>query len=888
MRLVSVSVEGVGKFRSPVHISNMAPGVNVLMAENEAGKSTIFRAIRTCIFDRHSSTKKSIEELATKDAALPLAVTVEFEQAGHIYEIKKSFLRSTSARLSRDKIEIARGAQADEQVWELLGVAQGGGKSVDEAVFGILWVGQAQSFTLPEPSEAATSAMNAAIQAEVGTLVGGERARRALGSVKDELDKLVTEKRQARKHGDLFKAEQEEQRLASALREAEAALAELDDKIETLGTKRADRKRLSDPQEAQRIAEELEKAKALLKSGEETRSRLKQHESEEQLALSLLQAAKTSLLELEERAHRIDDRRKQAALLEESLAGLEAKEKSVSARIASLIDDQQQASRKLAEIEAREIVLRKAESALAARSSKDELQKRLALFTDLEQRTLANNTSLAANKATAKAIAALDEIEREFEKLNARLEASAAQVSIDLIDQKINATLNGEKIGGSAARSVIDPLNLEFPGIASVKISPPATTLATAASKRDELTQTLRQLLNACGVANAPALRAAFTARQTLESQSKQLDAEKLGLGIKEQTLGLAIERTKSELARLDDQLKSVLAAIEGVFTQDLASAELERLAQARSTIGQRRLEIESSLGAANEQSGKLAKEIGEKRGSLQALLGQLKTDQAALPDDKRDTLLQEAKAQCEEKQQSHRAKAAFLEAQRKQAPTEDELDSLRNRVDRYQSSLANRREALAQLDTLIANLEGRIQEAGGDGLGEKTAALREEVDLAKRELQRQQAHVATLTLLRDVIEQSYHERREQLNAPLRRYLRPFLNDLFPRAEVDLGEGFVIENITRHGPGPEHFERLSDGTQEQIAVLVRLAMGAMLADQGREVPVILDDALVFSDDARIEQMFDALNRAGQKQQVIVLTCRAKAFSLLGGRQLSIT
>ena len=52
-------------------------------------------------------------------------------------------------------------------------------------------------------------------------------------------------------------------------------------------------------------------------------------------------------------------------------------------------------------------------------------------------------------------------------------------------------------------------------------------------------------------------------------------------------------------------------------------------------------------------------------------------------------------------------------------------------------------------------------------------------------------------------------------------------------------------------------------------LLVRLAMGAMICERGEPVPIILDDALVFSDDDRIEQMFDALNRAGQKQQVIV-------------------
>ncbi len=69
---------------------------------------------------------------------------------------------------------------------------------------------------------------------------------------------------------------------------------------------------------------------------------------------------------------------------------------------------------------------------------------------------------------------------------------------------------------------------------------------------------------------------------------------------------------------------------------------------------------------------------------------------------------------------------------------------------------------------------------------------------------------------------------------------------------------------------------------------IGFAMGAMICDRGQPVPIILDDALVFSDDDRIEQMFDALNRAGLKQQLIVLTCRTRAFALLGGQQLSIT
>ena len=119
----------------------------------------------------------------------------------------------------------------------------------------------------------------------------------------------------------------------------------------------------------------------------------------------------------------------------------------------------------------------------------------------------------------------------------------------------------------------------------------------------------------------------------------------------------------------------------------------------------------------------------------------------------------------------------------------------------------------------------------------------------------------------------------------MRRHLRPFLHDLFPGAELELGDGFAITAIKRQRT--EAFGRLSDGTQEQIAVLVRLAMGAILAEQGEATPIILDDALVYCDDDRIERMFDALSRAGKNQQIIVLTCRLRSFSPLGGQTLRV-
>jgi hypothetical protein len=120
--------------------------------------------------------------------------------------------------------------------------------------------------------------------------------------------------------------------------------------------------------------------------------------------------------------------------------------------------------------------------------------------------------------------------------------------------------------------------------------------------------------------------------------------------------------------------------------------------------------------------------------------------------------------------------------------------------------------------------------------------------------------------------------------APVLARLGPYLDLVFPDAAIALGAGYGVEGLLR-GSEQEAFRRLSDGTREQIAVLVRLAFARLLADQGLGVPLLLDDALVYSDDRRIADMHRALEAAARVHQVIVLTCREQSFAGLRGERV---
>ena len=62
---------------------------------------------------------------------------------------------------------------------------------------------------------------------------------------------------------------------------------------------------------------------------------------------------------------------------------------------------------------------------------------------------------------------------------------------------------------------------------------------------------------------------------------------------------------------------------------------------------------------------------------------------------------------------------------------------------------------------------------------------------------------------------------------------------------------------------------------------VRAAFADLLRGQGQPAPVILDDALVYSDGERFDAMLRLLQKAAQHTQILVLTCRERDYQLLG-------
>jgi uncharacterized protein YhaN len=212
------------------------------------------------------------------------------------------------------------------------------------------------------------------------------------------------------------------------------------------------------------------------------------------------------------------------------------------------------------------------------------------------------------------------------------------------------------------------------------------------------------------------------------------------------------------------------------------------------------------------------------------------------------------------------------------------DLASATAELTRARSAAQNARDAVTRLRTEHAELSATIRTRAEDGVEEKRDEAAGLLQSAKDRAARFAHEAASLSLLVETLRNKRGAAQEAYFGPVQQELTPLLALLHADAALSFDPSSMLpQGLSRAGV-EEPLDRLSGGTQEQIAILTRLAFARLFARQGKPMPIILDDALVYSDDNRITAMFTALHRVATDQQVIVFTCRQMAFAGLGGVQ----
>lgn len=143
MHLTRLRVEQLRQFRQPYVLDKLTPGLNIFSGPNEAGKSTLVRAIRAAFFERHRST--SVEDLRPwADSSASPSVEIDFTFAGQSYQLAKSFFAKKRCNL-RVGTQAMEGVDAEDYLAKLFGFAfagKGASKAEHWGIPGLLWVEQ--------------------------------------------------------------------------------------------------------------------------------------------------------------------------------------------------------------------------------------------------------------------------------------------------------------------------------------------------------------------------------------------------------------------------------------------------------------------------------------------------------------------------------------------------------------------------------------------------------------------------------------------------------------------------------------------------------------------------------------------------------------------------
>ncbi|MGH3562226.1 MAG: ATP-binding protein, partial [Mycobacterium sp.] len=169
----------------------------------------------------------------------------------------------------------------------------------------------------------------------------------------------------------------------------------------------------------------------------------------------------------------------------------------------------------------------------------------------------------------------------------------------------------------------------------------------------------------------------------------------------------------------------------------------------------------------------------------------------------------------------------------------------------------------------------------GTEGRKGKLDIAETEREHAAAEHSRVGRRARAVQLLRSVMKRHRDNTRLRYVEPFRAEIERLGRPVFgPGFEVDVDSGLRIWQRTLDGRTVP-YESLSGGAKEQLGILVRLAGAALVAKEDT-VPVLIDDALGFTDPGRLASMGAVFDALGAHGQVIVLTCTPGRYRSIEG------
>ena len=860
MFIKSITLHNVRRFTNPVTIDQIGSGLNVLSAPNESGKSTFFDALQAVFFENHRSWSKYARSLAPNIGGDP-EITVCFDLDNTSWKLSKQWSSSPGrkqASLEKNGIPVAQGEQAEELLAEMIAAPKNGGPAA------LLWVRQGLVEMSGDIEEhAACRDIMKLVAGEVESITVGRRMDRAINACNEALKENLTSTGKEKTGGPLKTAGETVLELTGLRDDAQERVTASREDLQQRRSVKAQLAEFQDERENMARSAQLKEAEQRLSEAEQQNADVKLAQGR----VDTLVARQEALLERAEKLRSdIDNLTKTNESFTESSEQLRQVKSAFDTakndrNQAWMIRDKARNAHELARKRLQQVM--QAEASAGAVARRTELTRRIADAETLHRKieTLGIETRQEISSDALRQIEALSTALSVAKQTRDAL-APVLRIAYEGADRIL---CHGKPLAENLDHPVTIATDLLVPGIGTMSITPGDNS---ASGNVEPARNALKQALEQAGYSTIEAARDSNRARSAREEELRTHEARFKAIAPGN------IKALRAELAELPDETET--------------DPDLPTLADAK----QAEVEAEKTLHDANIKSGAaeetfetLRDELAKKHGRAESAQILRQAALAALRDmeDPKAEIIAQNRMLQNLVQELGKARDDLAALQK----TVIDLDTARAAVKRARDVIENNRMSREKLERELAGLTARIELSSSDAPEEDLALLQGRLKFARARLAETRFDVDVNLRLKAALDEARKATLETHVKPVTDELKPLLRILWPDAEPGINaENGALVRITR-GNVEENLEALSGGTREQISLMVRLAFANILARQGQPAPIILDDAIVYTDDDRIEQMFNALTRQSNHLQIIVLSCRQRAFRELGGTLLSI-
>jgi len=844
-------------------------GITLIAGQNESGKSTLFLALQALLDHPDDATHREVKALKPLHTGLTPEVEAELSIGPYRLTYSKSFAKGkaggTTLRIDEPVPESLTGREAHDRVTAIID------QNLDRALWDAMRITQGSALELP--ILAGARSLSAALDHAVGNDIAGERESSLLQRASQEFLRYWTGGGKPNKECmDLDQkaadAVHNEKALRERLQELESDITAYKAKTRELSTANGQTSSLVAARD--RAAADKFRIDGLLAEVKNNDLAVSASQQTQQLALST------------------------TARRAELIADLAATEEA----LAAATQNREQAQTRPAELGAKVTTLEV--EAVGARSALETATTALALA-ERDATYLQNRMDLMLLSARLQAVTQADgeiaEAAEIVKSLRATKEdcAALAKASTAIAVAKAKLELASPKVSVQALR----PIRVRLNGIDNDLVqgqavsAPPGNNTRIVIGEVAEIliegTQDVAQLERALESANQvhqsilDRLGAATADEAESQRQRRESAADRLAATRKAVT-GNLIDLTRETMREKVEQLKEATADHPG--TRPASATALPET-------------LESAKAIANETRTALERT----RAALQAIEAQLRVATAAAAAARQDEAVAEATRVSRADRRDQVAKSlATARQERSDESLQTDLAKAQSTVtaaigkrdaakaaydgadpervsaglSAAEKALTNHERNLQRIRDDVNKLSARLEINGENGLEEEYQKAQRDAFVAQDAVARFKRRAHAAALLYETLKECREDAQRSYVAPLKSEIERLGKVIFGEEfRVIIGEDLSVEGRVMNGTTIP-YTSLSSGAKEQIGILQRLATARIVGKGG--VPLLLDDAVAYTDNVRQETLACALGFASADTQTIIVTCAPERYA----------